>query len=1747
MICPSHHNEPIKGEAMLVQAERLLHYFCRKPTYALATAMMAVWLALPASASAQAMSSTCSPSASAPIGISCVTTGATTCSASGSDMVCSYPGYWPASSSTCNLHPVYGLQCSAGVAGNGTSNCQDSTGFRDWYCVPSVTALQVVYQSNFPSVPFTSTPPLNYSDKTISVTNTGTNPTQITSIQTTSSEFALLSNPCTGWLSPGQSCSLVFRFTPTTAGYKAGLINISAANSPWTAQTNVTGTGYAGPGTLVLASAAPNFGTNAYGTVAPPQVITVQNTGASPVSLTSTTVSAIDYSITNTSCPTEIPPGGSCNLNVEFMPYAAGNRSSTIVFKHNGEGGATGVTVTGSGAGAPGLVFGSTNVVDINIAGPTGGVVGVTTDAPAPQSIGSIPLVCPRTGSTPNCPPWSDPFRPFEFGGGAGGGARWPLLTDSRQEGPDDPCLAQSAGGGSEGGSAGESAGPQEIGANVPPTDPVYTADPIHAALGNKAHEQIDYRSTAAFNVEFSRVYHAQAPLASGYIKQSLGPGWYSVLDRSINVLPDGNSLRATRGSGVSIEFTKLANGTWAAPQGVSDTLIRLVNQSGGFEGWTYRSGLTTERFNNFGRLVTVALDSGGVYTLAYTQSGNGQLQAVADPSGRLITFLYDSQNRVVSMTNPAGGITEYRYDEGLAKPLGLLTSVKYPDNRVRQYKYEDPKYKFALTSIINEGGARYVTFQYDPATGRAIGNKFGLNQDKGVAAVNFANVTTTGSVAQDASGATVTRKFQYLPGSGLVKPTSIQYANVCAGCSVPEETFTYDTAGRVLTAIDRRNVKTTYAYTTDGRGLLASKTEAAETGLMRTTTTTWHPTLPLPMQVVEPTKMTNYTYDSAGRNLTTGVTASGQTRTTTNTYDAAGRLVTVDGPRTDVNDITSYTYHPNGTVHTVTNPKGQVTTYNYYDAHGNPTSITNSDGTTSIFSYDVRGRLLVKSHAGLVTTNTYDANGLLKTITDPYGGVTTNLYDDAHRLIGKDLSNGEKLRYTLDNAGRTIVTETFDAQNNLSAKSSVVYDGLGRVLQRVSANGKITSYTYDANGNMTSVTDPNGLTTSTQFDALNRPILVTDALMKSVETAYTPHDKVASVKDPNNNYTYYTYNGFGDNTGVQSPDTGNTTITFNPAGLPVVKTDARGKTTTHVYDELNRLMYLIYNDGQGVYKAFDIGENGVGKLVQVSDPSGSTTYAYDAYGRVTGKSTNVGGVNKSVYYGRDNKGRITAITYPSGNVVGMSYSQGRVTNITLNGAPLISAIQYFPFGGPESWLLGADAGGTKDYTRWIDENQRIEKYSTPLGYRGLTFDDGGRITSIKNYQGLQNPVLLGTQTFGYDNAGRLTSFSGFTSNGNAQLEINQTQSFTYDSNGNRTSDTLNGVVNTYGYQAGTNRLVGVSGAITKSNTFDLAGNLIADGSATFNYDARGRMFRATVSGVATNYLVNFQSLRVRKNSVNEVKYFLYDDDGHMLGEYDPNGSTVQELIWLNDVPVALVGTMPCLSGGGCTEPGIAYIWTDHLNTPRELTRVNASNQHVLLWKWDSLPFGATQANANPSILGAMNFNHRFPGQYRDSETGLHQNWHRDYDAVQGRYVTSDPIGLNGGTNTFTYAFANPIGLTDRTGLCPVCLAVFRAWSIVRGAINFCRGAGKPSESPVALTQVFKEKPAGPPLKSEEQIAKELNDRIKDIGAQNLDALERNRQWLNSIAEALKDQGYSFDQIKAIMGRLMGGGTGFGG
>jgi RHS repeat-associated protein len=123
----------------------------------------------------------------------------------------------------------------------------------------------------------------------------------------------------------------------------------------------------------------------------------------------------------------------------------------------------------------------------------------------------------------------------------------------------------------------------------------------------------------------------------------------------------------------------------------------------------------------------------------------------------------------------------------------------------------------------------------------------------------------------------------------------------------------------------------------------------------------------------------------------------------------------------------------------------------------------------------------------------------------------------------------------------------------------------------------------------------------------------------------------------------------------------------------------------------------------------------------------------------------------------------------------------------------------------------------------------------------------------------------------------------------------------------------------------------------------------------------------------------------------------------------------------------------------------ILTVQTDHLNTPRQLT----DSTKKVVWNWAYSAFGENQ----PTNINNTVFNLRYPGQYYDAESKLHYNINRYYDPATGRYTQSDPIGLSGGINTYTYVGGNSIKNSDPKGLQLIPGAVVGA---TLGTVTYC-------------------------------------------------------------------------------------------
>ena len=146
-------------------------------------------------------------------------------------------------------------------------------------------------------------------------------------------------------------------------------------------------------------------------------------------------------------------------------------------------------------------------------------------------------------------------------------------------------------------------------------------------------------------------------------------------------------------------------------------------------------------------------------------------------------------------------------------------------------------------------------------------------------------------------------------------------------------------------------------------------------------------------------------------------------------------------------------------------------------------------------------------------------------------------------------------------------------------------------------------------------------------------------------------------------------------------------------------------------------------------------------------------------------------------------------------------------------------------------------------------------------------------------------------------------------------------------------------------------------------------------------------------------------------------------------------------------------------AGQSLKEASYHYLVTDHLGAP--VLALNKAGEAT--WEARYETFGKARIdNASTAQI-----NLRLPGQYFDAETGLHQNWNRDYAPGIGRYVQADPIGLAGGVNVYQYAYNDPLEYIDPSGEIPVapiilgylrcvarCTARATAWDALTGEID---------------------------------------------------------------------------------------------
>jgi len=954
---------------------------------------------------------------------------------------------------------------------------------------------------------------------------------------------------------------------------------------------------------------------------------------------------------------------------------------------------------------------------------------------------------------------------------------------------------------------------------------------------------------------------------------------WKHNYDHELIIYDNQQKALLLRANDEEIYFTSVDGVTFQPEYPKGEQLVK----SGSNFLYTKKSG-SVETYDLDGHLIKITNVQGLSQNLNY--DGKSRLLSVEDPANRKLLFNYDEIGRLISVINPSGQSINYSYDAN-----GNLIELIHPDdtpgdeldNVKAVYNYEAAGLPYALTKHIDENGDIKGSWTYD-SSGRATGSTNSGGHRSGSVAYESGKATVT-----EANGHSRTLTFD-----DKGRLASMTGGN-CGQCSNSDvASYSYYSNNLLFEETDFNGVKTRYEY--NSRGLQTKRTEAYGSALARITTTQWHDTLSLPVQVKTPTTQTDYVYGVRGRlesiTETDLVNTENTARVTTYTYHESGLLASIDGPRMDVSDITSFTYDDKFDLVSVTDAVGNTTTITARNANGYPISITDPNGVVTTLRYDVRNRLISQDVAVNVTQFAYDNIGQLTKVTLPSGAVTEYTYNGARLLTQIADGLGNSINYTYDVMGNVTKVEVKDPEGTLHASQQQVFDDLNRVTSHIDGLNNTSTFSYDAVGNQTSVKSPALKETKQVYDALNRLSETTDAKAGKTTYGYDAANNLTLVKAPNAAQTTYQYDGFGNLLSQVSPDTGTTTFTYDVAGNQTSKTDGKNITVSYQYDALNRLTKIDYpNDNLDVTLTYDTGTNGKGRLSQITDGSGSTTYSYDALGNITSKTSTIAGKSFTLGYGYNGAGQLTQITQPSGRVVNLTRnSQGLVTGIseTKNGNTqnLLTSAQYVPFGGAKSFTLG----NGKTQTNTHNLNGQVASINVDEVYQStLTYNADSQITALAS-----SLASASNQSFSYDELDRLTEATGTYG----------TLAYSYDSASNRISKTTPSGTSTLDYVTNSNQL-------NNSFTHDANGNRTKDSTHTYTYGEHNRLTEVVneKSGITTTYLYNGLGQRVKKSNVYGDVYFIYDEQGLLIAEANGLGKVTTEYIYFEGQPlVMLVG-----------------------------------------------------------------------------------------------------------------------------------------------------------------------------------------------------------------------------------------------
>ena len=496
-------------------------------------------------------------------------------------------------------------------------------------------------------------------------------------------------------------------------------------------------------------------------------------------------------------------------------------------------------------------------------------------------------------------------------------------------------------------------------------------------------------------------------------------------------------------------------------------------------------------------------------------------------------------------------------------------------------------------------------------------------------------------------------------------------------------------------------------------------------------------------------------------------------------------------------------------------------------------------------------------------------------------------------------------------------------------------------------------------------------------------------------------------------------------------------------------------------------------------------GYNDNGEIVSITYPSGRViTYERDKAGRIINVRSTQGSIttalSENVRYVPF--GPLSNFTYGNGIGLTKTFDQSyRLTGIDVDNIQSLD-YSYDPVGNIENIVNNLDLASSQFFS--YNDLQQLTRAEGKYGPANYTYDNVGNRLSKAMDNETENYAYIPDSNLMDSMSGANTMAFAHDANGNT-IEM-EAMVLSYGENNRLIKvGTEGSEVGEYIYNGRSQRVIKHKPDGSIIYHYDSAGRLISemdgqgdlireyaylgseplamfvpgdDREAKFDYQFQGRNWRTGQKvtlqldmearriifqqgdGLSESLEIGESKWRVRTSRFGKYRriYFRYSKPGayYMKGRLWLFGEKAYGSLFMREYghrkkSFYLIRGERVLKQGKEGER-VFYLHNDHLSTPQAMTNEDG----IKVWSAEYLPFGKATVDEDPDGDGQkVTLNLRFPGQYFDQETGLHYNYHRYYDPRTGRYLTSDPIGMLGGINLFTYVANNPVNEIDPYGL----------------------------------------------------------------------------------------------------------------